>query len=193
MPFCVRHNVWKSIFWSVPYRPYTLNTLAYCLPLISQHNEDDLPWSTGACLKWFVSLDTSSATSCNNLFYPCLHELQIVPVSCSMSVCPHTSVQHPVAENSWNLIVGAFVKIINKHQYWLCSDKNSEHITQRPKYNYIVDSSTKYFVAWQQCKNYIWYDMYDMMWCDIWYDMEPIVAFQWQHWTLLYCSQPPVS
>ena len=39
-----------------------------------------------------------------------------------------------------------------KLKTWLKSDKNIGHFTWRPNYVYTVDSSTKHFVAQQQCK-----------------------------------------
>jgi hypothetical protein len=47
---------------------------------------------------------------------------------------------------SWNLILDTFIHIFLKPH------KNIGHFTRRTKYVYIVESNTKYFVAWQQGK-----------------------------------------
>jgi hypothetical protein len=77
-----------------------------------------------------------------------------VPISLNISV-PISPVVHPslhtyhLVPTEWtfmNFDTGYFIQILLK------PDKNSGRFTWRPKYIYTVDSNTKYFVAWQQCK-----------------------------------------
>jgi hypothetical protein len=67
--------------------------------------------------------------------------------SLHLFIHPSTSITWlPLNELSWTLILDIFIHILLK------PDKNPGRCTWRPKYVYIVDSNTKYFVAWQQCK-----------------------------------------
>jgi len=63
------------------------------------------------------------------------------------------------------------LKIINKLQYWLSSDKNSGHVRQRLNTFILLTAAQNILLLDKsaKCKN------------DICYDMEPIVASQWQH------------
>jgi hypothetical protein len=53
---------------------------------------------------------------------------------------------------TWNLILVAYTKICRETPDWLQSNNNSGHFRWRPKYLFIVNNNTKYFVAQQQCR-----------------------------------------
>ena len=56
-------------------------------------------------------------------------------------------------------------KSVDKLQIWLKSDKSIRHFTWRPKYIYTVDSSTKYGVHGQQCKEKLFCHFHDVLYC----------------------------
>jgi len=74
---------------------------------------------------------------------------------------------------SWNLIFAILRKYAEELQIWLQSDKNIGHCTRRPEYVCAVDSGARCSVPLQQRKE-----------C-------PILAFPWQHSTVLHCWQLP--
>jgi hypothetical protein len=47
---------------------------------------------------------------------------------------PHTSAQLPLDVFPRSLILGTFMNIFKKHQFWLKSERNMRHFTWRPKY-----------------------------------------------------------
>jgi len=86
--------------------------------------------------------------------YSCWYRL--LASSC-LSVHPSFLKYHLVSHwtgFSLNLLLDTFIKIgREKSRFWLKWVENIEHFSWRPGYLYIVDSSTKYFVPWRQCKH----------------------------------------
>jgi len=51
-----------------------------------------------------------------------------------------------------SVICGTLGKFVENLQIWFKYVNNAGHFTRRPTFFYIVDSSTRYYVAPQQCK-----------------------------------------
>ena len=94
------------------------------------------------CLKGFSSISLGPFAEVPGSF----EELSRV----RLSVCINSA---STRMNDVSLDIGALYETpLEKLQVPFKSDKNFGHSIWRPEYIYIVDSCTKYFVSWRQCK-----------------------------------------